>query len=124
MSDVEMAFFNLGLSFIFFCDLLFEKIGGFERREMLSLAYDIFLLMLRAVFSALCLTIKLSKPTFSPYARLTFKTVINCSIQVTTVVLSMPFVFTMSLSLASIFPLEDIEVFLAPFEHQVNDRNQ
>lgn len=86
---------------------------------MVSLTYDVFLLMLRAVLSALCFTIK---DVFSICGAV-FTTVINRTDR-GTVVMSMPFVFTMSLSLASIFPLKDIEVFLAPFEHQVNDRNQ
>ena len=55
---------------------------------------DVFLLMLRAVFSARIFTMNEPKPrryTFSPCARLSFTTAMNCSTTERTAGLSMPF---------------------------------
>lgn len=65
----------------------------------------VFLLMFRAVFSARVFTMKEPKPrryTFSPWARPSFTTVMNCSTTERTAVLSIPVVLAISLTISAL----------------------
>lgn len=102
-----MAFFTVGFSFIYLLATSSLKVLAGLKAGILcaGIMMVVFLLMFRAVFSARVLTMKEPKPrsyTFSPCARLSLTTVMNCSTTVTTAALSMPVVFAISLAISAL----------------------